>query len=113
MIPYFKLIDRTPVPCTMEEAGDAWRTDRHVGCTKVGCLEVSTVFLPINHAFDNGPPMLFETMIFGAADGDELEYYQRRCSTWEQAEAMHAAAVALVTKRVRKADAMTRAMKFS
>jgi len=50
---------------------------------------VSTVFLGIDHNFYNeGKPILFETMIFG--DGQE---YQERCSTWEEAEEQHKKAV--------------------
>jgi hypothetical protein len=52
---------------------------------------VSTVFLGIDHSWGGGPPLLFETMIFGGENSE----YQDRCSTWEQAEAMHAKAVAI------------------
>lgn len=67
---------------------------RRVAETEIGQARVSTVFLGINHAWDGGPPMLFETMVFGG----ELDGEQERCSTWEQAEAQHAAMVARVTK---------------
>ena len=53
---------------------------------------VSTFFLGLDHAFGGGPPLLFETMIFGMPE--RSEEYQERCSTWEQAEAMHERAVA-------------------
>ena len=48
---------------------------------------ISTVFLGINHSYSNdGPPLLFETMIFGGKhDG-----LQCRCSTYLQAERGHA-----------------------
>jgi len=50
-----------------------------------GDVEVSTVFLGIDHSFsDGGPPILFETMVFGGPD-QEMD----RCSTWEKAEKMH------------------------
>lgn len=48
-------------------------------------LWVSTVFLGLDHAWGGGPPMIFETMIFGG----EHDQDQERCSTWEEAEAMH------------------------
>lgn len=49
-------------------------------------LHVSTVFLGLDHRYSHeGPPMIFETMIFGG----EHDQWQERCSTWEQAEAMH------------------------
>jgi hypothetical protein len=55
-----------------------------------GEIRVSTVFiLGINHGFDGGEPILFETMLFGGPMSD----YQARYSTWEQAEAGHASAL--------------------
>lgn len=68
-------------------------SDRHVANDIVGGHRVSTVFLGINHRFiGDGPPLVFETMIFGGPrDG-----WQERCSTWDEAEAMHARAMALV-----------------
>lgn len=65
--------------------------DRHVASTTKNSVMVSTVFIGIDHSFGEGPPMLFETMIFGG----EHDQYQDRCSTWEQAEAMHRAACEL------------------
>lgn len=46
---------------------------------------VSTVFLGIDHNFSGGPPLLFETMIFGGAN----DGYQVRYSTWAEAEDGH------------------------
>jgi hypothetical protein len=65
---------------------------RHVADETVGDARVSTVFLGIDHSFGDGPPMIFETMIFGG----EHDEYMARCSTWEEAEAMHDRAVAMV-----------------
>jgi hypothetical protein len=58
---------------------------------QIGEYRVSTVFLGMNHNFGDGAPLLFETMVFG---GDQDGEYQKRCSTWDEAEAMHAQAVA-------------------
>lgn len=66
------------------------KDERIVAKTTVGAQEVSTVFLGLDHSWGGGPPMLFETMIFG---GPEDQNYQTRCSTWDEAEAMHATAV--------------------
>lgn len=56
-------------------------------------IEVSTVFLfGINHRYDDGPPLLFETIIFGG----EHDEYQERYPTWDEAVAGHARAVAMV-----------------
>lgn len=62
-----------------------------------GLLEdvyVSTVFLAFDHNVfnDSGPPLLFETMVFGGPHDQE----QRRCTTWEEAEQIHAEMIALV-----------------
>ena len=49
-------------------------------------VQVSTVFLGLNHQFDpGGPPLIFETMIFGGEHND----FQVRCSTWNQAVEQH------------------------
>ena len=53
------------------------------------------MFLRLNHNFlREGPPILFETMIFGGRHDEFLN----RCATWDEAEAeaMHAEAVQLV-----------------
>ena len=63
------------------------RTDRAVRKTTIDDVEVSTVFLGLNHQYGDGPPLLFETMIFGG----KLYQEQDRCTTWEEAEAMHEA----------------------
>lgn len=57
-----------------------------------GNVRVSTVFLGLDHNFqDDGPPILFETMIFGGRHND----YQARYATWEEAEVGHAKALKL------------------
>lgn len=54
---------------------------------------VSTVFLGLDHRhFGEGPPILFETMVF--ADGCWSDESCERYSTWTEAEAGHARAVA-------------------
>ena len=65
---------------------------RHVDQTDITeDIQVSTVFLGIDHAFMGGPPLLFETMIFG---GDH-DNYQERYETWEEAEIGHQKAIEL------------------
>lgn len=68
--------------------------DRKVAHTKIGDVNISTVFLWLDHNSWQGEPLLFETMIFGGEHDD----YQERYSTWEQAEKWHKEAVKLVTK---------------
>jgi hypothetical protein len=84
----------TPVLC---EDVLAWAKvfeggNRKVAQDRLGDVVISTVFLGLDHSFGRGPPLLFETMIFGGAHDE----YQERCGTWEQAEAMHQKALDLV-----------------
>lgn len=43
-----------------------------IGLTQVGPYTISTVWLGIDHAFGEGPPVLFETMVF-ATDAWEAD----------------------------------------
>jgi hypothetical protein len=54
-------------------------------------VQVSTVFLGIDHQFGNGDPLLYETMIFGGPHDGYCDRYSRR----EEAEAGHQRAVAI------------------
>jgi hypothetical protein len=65
---------------------------RVVAKDQVGETKVSTVFLGLDHSYGSGPPLLFETMTFGPGE-EECE----RCTTWEEAEAQHAAMVKKIT----------------
>lgn len=61
--PYF---DRGGNPISQEEWGQLHSIHDYlvVAKTPVGPYEVSTVWLGINHAYDGGRPLIFETMIF-------------------------------------------------
>ena len=58
--------------------------NRVVAKTIIGGVEVSTVFLGLDHSYGHGPLQLFETMVFGG-----YVDRQERCSTWTQAEQQH------------------------
>jgi len=77
-----------PEPDTMrwgEWYEQSWPA-RRVARTEVGDVHVSTVFLAMDHNwFGDGPPILYETMVFG---GDR-DGYQWRHHTREQAIAAH------------------------
>ena len=81
------LKDRVPVPCENLLDWARWfeTADRHVAKSVNDKVRVSTVFLGLDHQWGKGPPMLFETMIFGG----EHDQYQERCSTFEEAKMMH------------------------
>lgn len=67
--------------------------ERRVGYDEIGDQgvstifrqRVSTVFLVIDHSFGDGPPVVFETMIFGGRH----EGQQWRYVTWDQAADGH------------------------
>lgn len=66
---------------------DKARVERTVNKTDIGHgLKISTVFLGLNHRFGDGPPLLFETLVFGGP----LDGEQERYATWDEAEAGHA-----------------------
>lgn len=66
---------------------------RRVAKTDVGDVLVSTVWLGIDHAFGGGgPPVIFETMVFGGPLDEECDRY----STEAEAIAGHEAMVARV-----------------
>jgi hypothetical protein len=60
--------------------------------TTVGDVDISTVWLGMNHRYGNGAPLIFETMVFGG----ELDGEQERYATEAEAVAGHAAMVARV-----------------
>lgn len=70
---YFALLDRI---------GPMYKL---VGNTTIGDALVSTVWLGLDHSYDNGEPVIFESMIFGG-DRDE---YSERYSTLEEAQQGH------------------------
>ena len=73
----------------------AFEGDRHIGIDKIGDADVSTVFLAMDHSFGEGPPVLWETMVFGGP----LDQEQARYSSKADALAGHAA----MCERVRRA----------
>ena len=69
---------------------------RQVAESKTNDVWVSTVFLGFDHNWGDGPPLLFETMVFGG----KLDQEQKRYSTWDEAVRGHAA----IVERVRKGN---------
>lgn len=87
---------KTPIKCdlmTWARAFERSSSRRLKRETVAEGVDVSTVFLGLDHSWGDGPPLLWETMIFGGPhDG-----YQERYSTHDEAMAGHAKAVALAT----------------
>ena len=94
MSKYYNLDDNgQPVPTNIMEwafqEGD-WR----VGQWFAGDIQVSTVFLGLDHQWGDGPPILWETMVFGG----ELDQEQERYHTREETQAGHRAMIERVLK---------------
>ena len=69
---------------------------RIVAKSQVGPYLVSTVFLGLDHNFGDGPPVLWETMVFHDDRGSE-DLECRRYASQQDALEGHAAMVATVT----------------
>ena len=68
------------------------KDNRIVQQDRVGGVSISTVFLGLDHNFDDGPPVLWETMVFGG----EHNQYQRRYASRDDAVIGHMEAVEIV-----------------
>ena len=95
---HYILKDKIPVVCPDVFAWSKQFEDvelRRVAMTEICGHTVFTSFLGIDHRFgDDGPPLLFETMIrkgVGDIPWNACEWldYQKRYSTWKEAEAGH------------------------
>lgn len=93
------LVDGVPVICHDVLEWSKWfeKDERVVEQTEIQddkTEQVSTVFLGLDHDWGNkGPPILFETMVFGGPLDQEIERY----ATLEEAKAGHAKMVARVS----------------
>lgn len=84
------------VPCDDTMVWGRWfeTANRRVAETYLGSAWVSTVFLGLNHNhLGRGRPLWFETMVFRDGNRCKKDVYQERCTTWAEAEAMHARGV--------------------
>lgn len=88
-------VERDGVPVKVDDLL-AWgreleKADRRVAADMLpDGVRVSTVFLGLDHGFGEGPPILYETMVFGGPSDGDCERY----STRAEALAGHAAVVA-------------------
>jgi|SRR3990167_8666827 len=76
-----------PVPCNNILEWGRWfeKANRHVANDTKNNINVSTIFLGLDRSFGQGPPILFETMVFGGKHNKDMERY----STWKEAEKGH------------------------
>ena len=95
--------DGAPVLATSYEEYYQWRKHEIwiIGKTAVGKVRVSTVFLGVDHSLGlGGPPLWFETMIFGGRKG-EFHDYCERYETISDARIGHRRAAAMVRREVK------------
>lgn len=96
---FWILIGKEPKSVDLIEYKEWFETaDRHVKDEVVNDIRISTVFLGIDRRFGDGPPILFETMVFGGPLNKEMERY----STWDEAEKGHDRMVQRVKDEIRK-----------
>ncbi len=87
--------ENNTIPCTLHEWGQMYHTiegqqRRKVAFDDIGEIQVSTVFLGLDHNHFGGRPLLFETMVF---NGNGNDIYCERYSTWKEAEEGHKTAL--------------------
>lgn len=86
------LKNKKPILCDDIDEWCKLYKHEHVAKTSKGGVMVSTVFLGLDHNWGTGPPLVFETMIFGGQYDEEMWRY----SIWEEAEEGHKKACQLV-----------------
>lgn len=96
--------DRTGNPISGPDAYTAksdWankhvKLSRITSPTRVGEWFVSTVWLGLDHSFGDGPPMIFETLVFAPSSDAELADDMTRYPTEAEAEQGHDTVVKLI-----------------
>jgi len=62
----------------------------------IGDIYISTVFLGLDHSYDGGKPLLWETMVFNGED----DMYQERYTCYEDAVEGHERVLELVKSKL-------------
>lgn len=77
----------TPIPAKNTEQWGSWfgSVDHHVADDEIDGIRVSTVFVGIDYSFGLGPPLFYETMVFGGRFDQCIQRYE----TWDEAEKGH------------------------
>ena len=88
--------DENGQPITLEQWADALEQPHHVGNTVLkgparGTKWVSTIWLGSNQNFGNGPPLIFESMVFATRPRTYRELACERYATKVEAQEGHAA----------------------
>jgi hypothetical protein len=80
MSDWYILKDKIPVKANNMLEAAMWMNNFQnciVEKTEIGNVKISTVFLGLDHSYFAGPPILFETMVFGG----EYDEHQQRYTT--------------------------------
>jgi len=96
-------LDGEPVPVDDVQAWARWweTADRRIGFDAVGRYDVSTIFLGIDHNWGDGPPVLWETMVFDREGAHRFrDEWCHRYSSRDEAALGHAMTVSLVRAEV-------------
>lgn len=92
MSDHYILDGKTPVAVDLMTWAK-WLDDpskKRVAQDYIGDYWISTVFLGLDHRFsDDGPPILFETMVFPEKGKNMSEKWAERACTWDEALAAH------------------------
>lgn len=86
---YYLDQDHNVIPCVdvHEWSSKFVEHMRRVRFDEVDKSQISTVFLGLDHNWGEGPPVVFETMIF--SDNADIDSYMARYSTWDEAVKGH------------------------
>ncbi len=99
--------NKNAIPCSTEEWGEQIQYmkenhTKHVADENIDGKRISTIWMGLDHQWhDNGPPLLYETMVFDEADKG-YDIYCTRYSTWQEAEEGHKKAVKWVKEGCNK-----------
>ena len=61
---------------------------QRVKATEIGDVTVSTVWLGMNHQWGDGPPLIFETLVFNGPHDGEMARYSTEAAALEGHKAM-------------------------
>lgn len=77
MTKYYKLEGETVFPSSMLEWAKSMEAPRWNQRTsnEDSSVTISTTFLGLDHQFGDGPPLIFETLVFGGDYDGEMERY--------------------------------------
>lgn len=89
--------DWTGHPITPKKWAEMFEKERHVGKDEIAGYLVSTVWLGLDHQWEEGPPLIFETMVFDGGDMGK-DVYTMRYATEDDAKQGHKLAMQMAAR---------------